>query len=59
VLLCVFILTRTSINTRLDVCERSFLFFSTYPVPLVIALAALAIVLQIWCERRFGKLEIL
>jgi hypothetical protein len=59
VLMCLFVLTRTSINTRLDVCERNFLFFSTYPVPLVITLAALALALQIWCERRFSKLEIL
>jgi hypothetical protein len=58
-LLCFFILTRTPINARLDICERSFLFFSTYPVPLVMALAALALVLQVWCERRFSKLEIL
>jgi hypothetical protein len=56
---CVLLLTRTSLNVRVDICERSFLLFSTYPIPLVIALAALAAALQIWCERRFSKLEIL
>jgi hypothetical protein len=59
ILLCMFLLMRTSFSVRLDICERSFLFFATYPVPLVIALAALAAALQIWCERRFSKLEIL
>jgi len=39
--------------------EDSFLFFAMHPGEMVIALMALAVVVQIWSERRFSKLEIL
>jgi len=60
VLLVLMILgARGYLGARINVYENSFLFFSAHPLALVTALAALAAVVQIWCERRFSKLEIL
>lgn len=39
-------------------CEHCFLFFSTHPVALVLALLACAAIIQTWCERKFSKLEV-
>ena len=42
-----------------NLCENSFLFFATHPLAMVLGMAALGIVIQIWCERRFSRLEVL
>jgi hypothetical protein len=39
--------------------EESFLLFSQHPLAMMLALAALAALVQSWCERRFSRLEIL
>ena len=40
-------------------CENSFLFFANHLLILTGALVALAVASEIWCEKRFSKLEIL
>ena len=39
--------------------ERDFLFFAAHLYALVAALIAFAIIVQLWCEHRFRKMEIL
>jgi hypothetical protein len=39
--------------------EQSFLFFVAHLLPMIAGLIALAIVIQLWSERRFRKMEIL
>jgi hypothetical protein len=39
--------------------ERGFLFFATHLLPMIAALIVLAIVIQLWCEHRFRKMEII
>ncbi len=39
--------------------ERGFLFFAAHPLPMVAGLLVLAVVIQLWSERRFRKMEIL
>jgi hypothetical protein len=58
-LLAVILATRSSPSSNVNICESSFLFFSTHPLTMLIALAAGAFLIQTWCERRFSKLEIL
>ena len=50
---------RGSLRKHCLTYEDSFLFFSTHPLAMVVSLIALAAILQVWCERRFCKLEIL
>ncbi|HZM04991.1 MAG TPA: hypothetical protein VFC44_18475, partial [Candidatus Saccharimonadales bacterium] len=55
-----FVVTmRESVRMHFDVFEDSFLFFSGHPLAIVVALAGLAGMSQIWCERRFSQLELL
>lgn len=39
--------------------ERGFLFFAAHLLPMITALIVLAVVVQVWSERRFRKMEIL
>jgi hypothetical protein len=39
--------------------ERGFLFFAAHLLPMIAALVVFAIVTQLWCERRFRKMEII
>jgi hypothetical protein len=48
-----------SLTAQVRVFEDCFLFFSTHPLAMTAALAALAAAVQAWCEQRFCKLEIL
>jgi hypothetical protein len=45
-------------ETRWNFCEASFDFFALHPLAMTLAAAALVIVIQKWCERRFSQLEI-
>jgi hypothetical protein len=58
-LLTLILVAKGSRRTHINIYENSFLFFSTHPLAMVIALAAVAAGIQCWCERRFSKLEIL
>ena len=49
---------RGLLSPHVRIYESSFLFFSTHPQTMIIALAGFAAVVQTWCERRFSELEI-
>lgn len=58
-LVSLIVTLRISARNHRNLCEEGFLFFASHPLGMLLALVVAAGLVQIWCERRFSKLEIL
>lgn len=58
-LLIPFVLIVRLLVITFRVQEQSFLFFAAHLPLMIAALTVLAIAIEIWCERRFRKMEII